>query len=100
VLRFQRARVFWAQEFICTPLGSHLRSLMRVDVARRNRAQALVFREFRSFDPTSWWTNPARIWHTRAPSVSAGGQPELFARRARSEAHPGALNELQMTRVT
>jgi uncharacterized protein YdiU (UPF0061 family) len=50
----------------------------------------------RSLDPDILVENPAAITTRVAPSFLRVGQLELFARRARSEAHPGALNELQM----
>ncbi len=50
----------------------------------------------RSFDPDILVDNPAAITTRVAPSFLRVGQLELFARRARSEAHPGALNELQV----
>ena len=50
----------------------------------------------RSFDPDIMVDNPAAISTRVAPSFLRVGQLELFARRARSNAHPGALNELQM----
>ena len=50
----------------------------------------------RSFDPDILVDNPAAISTRVAPSFLRVGQLELFARRARSEAHPNALNELQM----
>ena len=50
----------------------------------------------RSFDPDILVDNPAAITTRVAPSFLRVGQLELFARRARSNAHPGALNELQM----
>jgi uncharacterized protein YdiU (UPF0061 family) len=50
----------------------------------------------RSFDPDILVDNPAAITTRVAPSFLRVGQLELFARRARSQAHPGALNELQM----
>jgi uncharacterized protein YdiU (UPF0061 family) len=40
--------------------------------------------------------NPAAITTRVAPSFLRVGQLELFARRARGQVHPGALNELQM----
>jgi uncharacterized protein YdiU (UPF0061 family) len=40
--------------------------------------------------------NPAAITTRVAPSFLRVGQLELFARRVRSNAHPGALNELRM----
>lgn len=50
----------------------------------------------RSFDPDILVDNPAAITTRVAPSFLRVGQLELFARRARSDAHPGALNELRM----
>jgi uncharacterized protein YdiU (UPF0061 family) len=50
----------------------------------------------RAFDPDILVDNPAAITTRVAPSFLRVGQLELFARRARSEAHPGALNELRM----
>jgi len=50
----------------------------------------------RSFDPDILVDNPAAITTRVAPSFLRVGQLELFARRARSEAHPGALHELRM----
>ncbi|MEI7952921.1 MAG: protein adenylyltransferase SelO family protein [Synechococcaceae cyanobacterium ELA182] len=50
----------------------------------------------KSFDPDILVDNPAAITTRVAPSFLRVGQLELFARRARSQAHPQALNELQM----
>ena len=50
----------------------------------------------RSLDPDILVDNPAAITTRVAPSFLRVGQLELFARRARSQAHPGALSELQM----
>jgi uncharacterized protein YdiU (UPF0061 family) len=50
----------------------------------------------RAFDPDVMVNNPAAITTRVAPSFLRVGQLELFARRARSNAHPGALRELQM----
>jgi hypothetical protein len=49
----------------------------------------------RSFDPDMMVNNPAAITTRVAPSFLRVGQLELFARRVRSQAHPGALRELQ-----
>ena len=49
-----------------------------------------------SFDPDILVDNPAAITTRVAPSFLRVGQLELFARRVRREAHPGALDELQM----
>ena len=48
----------------------------------------------RSMDPDVMVDNPAAISTRVAPSFLRVGQLELFARRARSEAHPRALKEL------
>lgn len=50
----------------------------------------------RSFDPDILVDNPAAITTRVAPSFLRVGQLELFARRARREAHPGARNELRL----
>ena len=50
----------------------------------------------RSFDPDVMVDNPAGITTRVAPSFLRVGQLELFARRARSHSHAGALRELQM----
>lgn len=50
----------------------------------------------RSFDPDTLVNNPAAITTRVAPSFLRVGQIELFARRARSHAHPGALSELRL----
>ncbi len=49
-----------------------------------------------SFDPNIMVNNPAAITTRVAASFLRVGQLELFARRVRSNAHPNALNELQM----
>lgn len=50
----------------------------------------------RAFDPDVMVNNPAAITTRVAPSFLRVGQLELFARRARSNAHPAALRELQL----
>jgi uncharacterized protein YdiU (UPF0061 family) len=50
----------------------------------------------RSFDPDVMVDNPAAITTRVAPSFLRVGQLELFARRARSQAHPAALQELRL----
>ena len=49
-----------------------------------------------SIDPDILVDNPAAITTRVAPSFLRVGQLELFARRARSQAHPDAWEELQM----
>ncbi len=50
----------------------------------------------RSIDPDTLVDNPVAISTRVAPSFLRVGQLELFARRARSKAHPRALEELRM----
>ena len=50
----------------------------------------------RSFNPDILVDNPAAISTRVAPSFLRVGQLELFARRARSQAHPRAFDELKM----
>lgn len=50
----------------------------------------------RSFEPNVMVENPVAISTRVAPSFLRVGQIELFARRARAQAHPEAMNELQM----
>jgi uncharacterized protein YdiU (UPF0061 family) len=50
----------------------------------------------RSFDPDVMVDNPVAITTLVAPSFLRVGQLELFARRARSQAHPAAMRELVM----
>ena len=52
--------------------------------------------ESHSIDPDILMANPAAISTRVAPSFLRVGQVELFARRARSNAHPKALEELRM----
>ena len=49
----------------------------------------------RSFDPDVMVSNPVAISTRVAPSFLRVGQIELFARRARSDAHPRAMEELR-----
>ena len=49
-----------------------------------------------SFEPDVMVNNPAAISTRVAPSFLRVGQLELFARRARSKAHAGAMRELEM----
>jgi uncharacterized protein YdiU (UPF0061 family) len=50
----------------------------------------------RSFDPDILVDNPVAITTRVAPSFLRVGQLELFARRARRQAHPQALDELRL----
>ncbi len=50
----------------------------------------------KSFNPDIMTTNPVAIATRVAPSFLRVGQLELFSRRVRKKAHPGALEELRM----
>lgn len=50
----------------------------------------------RSLNPDIFVSNPVAITTRVAPSFLRVGQLELFARRARNDSHPDALNELKM----
>ena len=50
----------------------------------------------KNFDPDVLVDNPVAISTRVAPSFLRVGQLELFARRARSDAHPNSLEELRM----
>ncbi|MFM7653115.1 MAG: protein adenylyltransferase SelO [Vulcanococcus sp.] len=89
-------REFLAQEFMHALGIPTSRSLTlytsRAEIVRRPWYSA----NSRSFDPDVLMDNPAAITTRVAPSFLRVGQLELFARRARQQAHPAALNELRM----
>ena len=89
-------REFLAQEFmhaLGVPTSRSLTLYMsRAEAVRRPWYSP----HSRSFDPDLMVDNPAAISTRVAPSFLRVGQLELFARRARNQAHPGALRELQM----
>ncbi|MFM7235176.1 MAG: protein adenylyltransferase SelO family protein [Cyanobium sp.] len=89
-------REFLAQEFmhaLGVPTSRSLTLyLSRLETVRRPWYSA----GSRSFDPDMLVDNPVAITTRVAPSFLRVGQLELFARRARSQAHPEALNELRM----
>jgi len=89
-------REFLAQEFMHALGVPTSRSLMLVVSRGETVRRPWYSANSRSFDPDILVDNPAAITTRVAPSFLRVGQLELFARRARSEAHPGALNELQM----
>jgi uncharacterized protein YdiU (UPF0061 family) len=89
-------REFLAQEFMHALGVPSSRSLMLVMSRSETVRRPWYSPNSRSFDPDILVDNPAAITTRVAPSFLRVGQLELFARRARSEAHPGALNELQM----
>ena len=88
-------REFLAQEFmhaLGVPTSRSLTLYMsRAETVRR----PWYAPNSRSFDPDILVDNPVAITTRVAPSFLRVGQLELFARRARSEAHPGALQELR-----
>ncbi|QPN66208.1 YdiU family protein [Synechococcus sp. CBW1006] len=89
-------REFLAQEFmhaLGVPTSRSLTLYMsRAETVRRPWYSP----NSRSFDPDILVDNPAAITTRVAPSFLRVGQLELFARRARSGAHPDARNELRM----
>ena len=89
-------REFLAQEFMHAlgiPTSRSLTLYMsRAETVRR----PWYSQDSRSFDPDVMVDNPAAISTRVAPSFLRVGQIELFARRARDEAHPTARQELQL----
>ena len=89
-------REFLAQEFMHA-LGVPTSRSLTLYASRAETVRRPWYSEHsRSFDPDILVDNPAAITTRVAPSFLRVGQLELFARRARSEAHPAALNELRM----
>jgi uncharacterized protein YdiU (UPF0061 family) len=89
-------REFLAQEFMHA-LGVPSARSLTLYVSRSETVRRPWYApNSRSFDPDILVDNPAAITTRVAPSFLRVGQLELFARRARSNAHPGALNELRM----
>ncbi|MCP9841512.1 YdiU family protein [Synechococcus sp. J7-Johnson] len=89
-------REFLAQEFMHALGVPTSRSLTLVMSRSETVRRPWYSPNSTSFDPDILVDNPAAITTRVAPSFLRVGQLELFARRARSEAHPGALNELRM----
>jgi uncharacterized protein YdiU (UPF0061 family) len=89
-------REFLAQEFmhaLGVPTSRSLTLYMsRAETVRR----PWYLPDSRSFDPDVMVDNPAAITTRVAPSFLRVGQLELFARRARSQAHPQAMTELRL----
>lgn len=89
-------REFLAQEFMHSLGVPSSRSLTlymsRAETVRRPWYSP----QSRSFEPDVMVDNPAAISTRVAPSFLRVGQLELFARRARSQAHPEAMAELQL----
>ena len=89
-------REFLAQEFMHA-LGVPSARSLTLYVSRSETVRRPWYApNSRSFDPDILVDDPAAITTRVAPSFLRVGQLELFARRARSNAHPGALNELRM----
>ena len=89
-------REFLAQEFMHA-LGVPTSRSLTLLVSRSETVRRPWYSpNSRSFDPDILVDNPVAITTRVAPSFLRVGQLELFARRARSEAHPGALIELQL----
>ena len=88
-------REFLAQEFMHALGVPTSRSLMLV-VSQRERVRRPWYTPHsQSFDPDILVENPVAITTRVAPSFLRVGQLELFARRVRRQAHPGALVELR-----
>jgi uncharacterized protein YdiU (UPF0061 family) len=89
-------REFLAQEFMHA-LGVPTSRSLTLYVSRSETVRRLWYApNSTSFEPDILVYNPVAITTRVAPSFLRVGQLELFARRARSQAHPQALNELRM----
>ena len=89
-------REFLAQEFMHA-LGVPTSRSLTLYVSRAESVRRPWYSEnSRSFDPDVMVDNPAAISTRVAPSFLRVGQIELFARRARDDAHPEARRELQL----
>ncbi len=89
-------REFLAQEFMHA-LGIPTSRSLTLYVSQVETVRRGWYSEnSQSLDPDILVENPAAITTRVAPSFLRVGQLELFARRARSKAHPNAQNELKM----
>ncbi|MGA1303408.1 MAG: protein adenylyltransferase SelO [Cyanobium sp.] len=89
-------REFLAQEFMHA-LGVPTSRSLTLVVSRSEKVRRPWYApNSSSFDPDVLVPNPVAITTRVAPSFLRVGQLELFARRVRRQAHPGALDELQM----
>lgn len=89
-------REFLAQEFMHA-LGVPTSRSLSLYVSHAERVRRPWYSpNSRSFEPDILVDNPAAITTRVAPSFLRVGQLELFARRARSQAHPDALQEMRM----
>jgi uncharacterized protein YdiU (UPF0061 family) len=89
-------REFLAQEFMHALGVPTTRSLTLYVSCSETVRRPWYAPNSRSLDPDILVDNPAAITTRVAPSFLRVGQLELFARRARSQAHPQAHQELQM----
>jgi len=89
-------REFLGQEFMHA-LGVPTSRSLTLYMSRTETVRRPWYTEnSRSYNPDVLVSNPVAITTRVAPSFLRVGQLELFARRARSRAHPNALNELEM----
>jgi uncharacterized protein YdiU (UPF0061 family) len=89
-------REFLAQEFMHA-LGIPTSRSLTLYMSRDETVRRPWYSEHsRSLDPDVMVDNPAAISTRVAPSFLRVGQIELFARRAREDAHPEARHELQL----
>ena len=89
-------REFLAQEYM-QALGVPTSRSLTLYVSKSEKVRRPWYQEgSHSFNPDILVDNPTAITTRVAPSFLRIGQLELFARRARSNAYPDALNELQM----
>ncbi len=89
-------REFLAQEFMHALGVPTSRSLTLYASRAESVRRPWYAPNSRSFDPDLLVENPVAITTRVAPSFLRVGQLELFARRARSGAHPDARSELRM----
>ncbi len=89
-------REFLAQEYMYA-LGVPTSRSLTLYVSRSETVRRPWYEEgSRSIDPDILVNTPAAVTTRVAPSFLRVGQLELFARRARSNSHSGAQNELKM----
>ena len=89
-------REFLAQEFMHALGVPTSRSLTLYASQSETVARPWYSENSRSFDPDLMVQNATAISTRVAPSFLRVGQIELFARRARNDAHPEARHELQL----
>ncbi len=89
-------REFLAQEYMHSLGVPTSRSLTLYVSQTETVSRPWYTQNSKSFDPDILVDNPVAISTRVAPSFLRVGQLELFARRARSNAHPKALEELRM----